>query len=60
MEGKRMKLYPDRIPYDVWISSQLSVARYYGGMMLNGSEYRIEKPSGDLVKVEAKSKKKKK
>lgn len=55
-----MKLYPDRIPYDVWISSQLSVARYYGGMMLNGSEYRIEKPSGDLVKVEAKSKKKKK
>ena len=50
--------YPDRIPYDAWINSQLSVARHYGGIKLNGSDYLIEKPSGDLVKVEAKPKKK--
>ena len=41
--------YPDRIPYDAWINSQLSVARHYGGMNLNGKMYLVEKGTGDLV-----------
>lgn len=31
--------YADRIPYDVWINSQLSIARFYGGCTLNGESY---------------------
>lgn len=41
--------YPDRIPYQNWINSQLSVARHYGGMTLNGKTYRVEAVTGDLV-----------
>jgi len=41
--------YPDRIPYQAWINSQLSVARFYGGMTLNGKDYWIEKGTNDLV-----------
>lgn len=44
-----MNEYPNRIPYDTWTCSQLSVARYYGGIELNGKMYRIEKGTGDLV-----------
>lgn len=28
-----------RIPFDHWINSQLSVARFYGGCELNGKTY---------------------
>lgn len=31
-----------RIPYDSWINSQLSIARHYGGCVLNGKKYRLD------------------
>ena len=34
---------------DFWINSQLSIARFYGGISINGKEYRIVKGSDDLV-----------
>jgi hypothetical protein len=44
-----MTEYPDRIPYQGWINSQLSIARFYGGIVLNGKRYIIEKETNDLV-----------
>ena len=41
--------YPDRIPYAAWINSQLSIARHYGGMTIQGKDYLIEHGTGDLV-----------
>ena len=51
--------FPDRIPKESWIYSQLSIARFYGGIKLNGAMYLIEKESGDLVKFAPKPRKKK-
>lgn len=34
---------------DVWMNSQLSIARYYGGATINGEQYQILPPEGDLV-----------
>ena len=34
---------------DFWINSQLSIARFYGGISISGKEYRIVKGSDDLV-----------
>lgn len=34
---------------DFWINSQLSIARFYGGIIISGKEYRIVKGSDDLV-----------
>ena len=51
--------HPDRIPYAAWINSQLSIARHYGGIKLNGAMYLIEKESGDLVKFAPKPREKK-
>jgi hypothetical protein len=48
--------YPDRIPYQSWISSQLSIARFYGGMTLNGKEYFVEPETNDLVASSQKNK----
>ena len=31
-----------RIPYEQWINSHLSVARFYGGIKLNGKEYYLD------------------
>ncbi len=31
-----------RIPYDVWSSSQLSIAQYYGGIDINGKKYLLD------------------
>lgn len=31
-----------RIPYDVWANSQLSPAKYYGGIKYTGVEYRLD------------------
>lgn len=32
----------DRIPYETWANSQLSIAKYYGGCTLNGSLYILD------------------
>lgn len=44
-----MTEYPDRIPYEDWINSQLSIARLYGGIKVNGKRYVIDKETNDLV-----------
>jgi len=31
-----------RIPYKVWINSQLSIARFHGGCTLNGKSYKLD------------------
>ena len=31
-----------RIPYNVWINSQLSIARFYGGCKVNGKDYFLD------------------
>ncbi len=33
---------PKRIPYDTWINSQLSIARFYGGCVINGVKYTLD------------------
>lgn len=33
---------PKRIPYDQWINSQLSIARFYGGCTVNGVKYELD------------------
>ena len=34
--------YPDIIPFDSWINSQLSVAKHYWGITLNGKTYVVD------------------
>lgn len=66
------KTVPKRIPYDTWINSQLSIARFYGGCTLNGVQYELDydncrtegegdnvKYFPDLVEVVPKTKRKK-
>ena len=31
-----------RIPYDEWINSMLSVAKFYGGIQINGVQYVLD------------------
>lgn len=31
-----------RIPYETWSNSQLSIAKYYGGIKFNGKEYILD------------------
>lgn len=38
------------IEKDVWLNSQLSIARFYGGIKIDGKEYNVVSPSGDLVR----------
>lgn len=38
------------IPYDYWINSQLSIARHYGGIKINGKQYIIMGQTLDLVR----------
>jgi hypothetical protein len=45
-----MNTLPDRIPYAAWINSQLSIARHYGGIKIQGEFYVVEPPGNDLVK----------
>lgn len=33
---------PKRIPYDNWANSQLSIAKYYGGCIVNGVRYTLD------------------
>lgn len=35
---------------DYWLNSQLSVAKYYGGMTYNEIRYQIDYDTGDLVR----------
>jgi len=32
----------ERIPYKVWANSQLSVAKHYGGININGEKYVLD------------------
>ena len=32
-----------RIPYSQWRNSQLSVARFYGGIQINGEHYEFDR-----------------
>jgi len=34
--------FADVIPYDAWSNSQLSIARHYGGIQLNGKHYILD------------------
>jgi hypothetical protein len=62
-----MTTFPDRIPYERWIHSHLSIARHYGAIVLNGETYVVDGeglPFPDLVRAstlknEKKQKKKK-
>ena len=36
------KELPERIPYDIWSNSQLSIAKYYGGIQYNGKHYILD------------------
>lgn len=36
------------IEHDAWINSQLSIARYYGGIIINNKGYRVAR-DGNLV-----------
>lgn len=47
-----MQTYPDRIPYEVWINSQLSIARHYGGITLGQSRYIIDYSDNSLVRAD--------
>lgn len=38
------------ITFDRWSSCHLSIARYTGGVIINGIEYRILPPENDLVR----------
>lgn len=35
----KKKVVTHRIPFDHWINSQLSIARFYGACTLNGKHY---------------------
>jgi hypothetical protein len=52
-----MSTWPDRI--EDWQNTQLSIARFYGGIKINGAMYLIEKETGDLVKMAPAPRKKK-
>lgn len=36
---KKKRAPTHRIPYDTWINSQLSIARFYGGAIIEGKQY---------------------
>lgn len=44
-----MNMIPILIKEDYWMNSQLSVARFYGGIKLHGEEYVIVPPKNDLL-----------
>ena len=46
--------FPDRIPAAVWLSSQLSIARFYGAINVNGKKYIVDRETNDLVVVKRK------
>lgn len=36
------KTHENRIPYETWINSQLSIARHYGGCIIEGKHYVLD------------------
>lgn len=44
-----MSAIPILIEEGYWMNSQLSVARFYGGIKFNGKEYIIVPPKNDLL-----------
>lgn len=42
MPKKKPKVATHRIPYDMWVNSQLSVVRHYGSCKLNGKHYELD------------------
>lgn len=44
-----MSATPILIEEGYWMNSQLSVARFYGGIKFNGEEYVIVPPKNDLL-----------
>ena len=44
-----MSTTPILIEEGCWMNSQLSVARFYGGIKFNGEEYVIVPPKNDLL-----------
>ena len=55
-----MSDYSNRIQFNVWINSQLSIARHYGSIVLQGKVYHVEKGTNDLVHKEPKPRKRSK
>lgn len=37
-----MSEFADRIPFEQWMNSQLSIARFYGECTLNGDTYKCD------------------
>lgn len=35
---------------EIWLHCQLSIARFYGAIKVNGMEYFVVKPTNDLVR----------
>ena len=46
---RSMSTTPILIEEGYWMNSQLSVARFYGGIKFNGEEYVIVPPKNDLL-----------
>lgn len=42
--------YHDRIPANVWLGSQLSVSRYFGGCTIQGHSYVVDPRDNSLVR----------
>lgn len=42
MKKKKAKIVTHRIPYEAWANSQLSIARHYGGISVNGKNYVLD------------------
>ena len=42
---------PILIEEGYWMNSQLSVARFYGGIKFNGEEYVIVPPKNDMIQA---------
>ena len=40
---------PILIKESYWMNSQLSIARFYGGMKFNGEDYIIVPPKNDMI-----------
>lgn len=44
-----MNTTPILIEEGYWMNSQLSVARFFGGMKINGEQYIIVPPKNDMI-----------
>lgn len=45
-----MQASPLIYAHEIWLNSQLSIARFYGGMTINGHRFVILTPCNDLVR----------